>query len=292
MLANKQLNMSDFNPMPKAFPHGVAPRLRRWLISAAVVGAALLPASAQSNSEQSATDGGFVSWLDDAHSNDWYIANFSIQRPSFRTAWRRQSVSRDSKDNAVVLSLVPAVEEAKKDFFGAEVQRKAATGYGRYEVIMTAARGNGIISSFFTYTGPYFGDPHDEIDFEFLGRDTTKVWLNRFVDGKKLPGKWVDLGFDSAEEPHLYAFDWLPDRIVWYVDGRELMRVTSDEKAIPSHPSKIYINIWGGGPAQTNWSGNAPDDSRAQARYYCVSYRPVGADTPTCGDGPGSDADG
>ena len=51
--------------------------------------------------------------------------------------------------------------------FRAALDAKAATGYGRYEVVMTAAKGNGIISSFFTYTGPYFGDPHDEIDFEF-----------------------------------------------------------------------------------------------------------------------------
>src|SRR6056297_2922029 len=95
-------------------------------------------------------------------------------------------------------------ERCEQDFVGAEVQRSRRTHFGHYEVVMRAARGHGVISSFFTYTGPYFGDPHEEIDFEFLGRDPTKVWLNRFYDGEKLPGQWIELGFDASEAPHLY----------------------------------------------------------------------------------------
>ena len=219
-------------------------------------------------------EGAFMSRLDDLDDvSSWFLSDFAVQRQSFRTAWKRRSISF-APDGGVDLALVPAPAEAQKDFFGAEVQRRQRTHFGRYEVVMTAARGEGVISSFFTYTGPHFGDAHDEIDFEFLGRDTTKVWLNRFVDGQKLPGRWLDLGFDAAEGPHLYRFDWFPDRLVWYVDGRELMRVTADEMAIPQIPQRIYFNIWAGGPGQVGWSGNAPDDMRAQARYNCVSYRP------------------
>ena len=213
---------------------------------------------------------------------DWFTSNFSIANPRFRTGWSRSAVQIDG--DALVLFLRPSSEGSEKDFVGGELQRRRPTHFGRYEVEMTAARGEGVISSFFTYTGPHFDDPHDEIDFEFLGRDTTKVWLNRFVGGSKLPGQWIDLGFDAADEPHLYAFEWLPDEIIWYVDGRELLRVDDGEKAIPEHPGKVYINIWAGGERQRQWSGVAPDTQSTSARYYCMSYQPLGSDTEQCSD--------
>jgi beta-glucanase (GH16 family) len=229
-------------------------------------------------------EGPFLSRMDDLNNSDaWYIADFAIKNDNFRTAWKRMSIN-PAPDDGLALWLVPAPVEAEKDFFGAEVQRSRRTHFGRYEVVMQAARGEGVISSFFTYTGAYFGDPHEEIDFEFLGRDTTKVWLNRFVDGKKLPGRWIPLGFDAVDAPHLYTLDWLPDRIVWSVDGRELMSVTEAEAAIPQIPQRIYLNIWGGGPGQRNWSGEAPDDTRANVVYHCLSYRPPGSQAPMCSD--------
>jgi endo-1,3-1,4-beta-glycanase ExoK len=225
----------------------------------------------------------------------WYISNFAIKKPEFRTAWSRHNVR--IVDGALELSLRPARPDnaedlaTGKDFIGAEVQHQPLTRYGRYEVVMTAARGLGVISSMFTYTGPHFGTQHDEIDFEFLGRDTTKVWLNRFVDGQKLPGEWVDLGFDSAEEPHLYAFEWTPESIVWTVDGREMLRAEAPEKTMPVTPGMIYLNIWAGGELQDSWSGNAPDGMEAMARYYCLSFRPMGSEAPQCSDGtPGAPA--
>lgn len=118
------------------------------------------------------------------------------------------------------------------------------------------------------------------------GRDTTKVWLNRFVDGQKLPGRWLDLGFDAADGPHLYRLDWLPDRLIWSIDGKEFMRVTAEEADIPQHAQKIYLNIWASGPGQAAWSGDAPADTQAEAHYYCVSYVPAGAEGPMCSDAP------
>lgn len=214
--------------------------------------------------------------------NPWFSSNFSIQLPSFRTAWRTRAISL--REKSVVLFLRPAPEDEEKDFIGAEVQRRQPTHYGRYEVVMTAARGEGVISSFFTYTGPWFKQPHDEIDIEFLGRDTTKLWAMAFQDGRRLPGEALDLGFDAAEAPHLYAFEWFPDRIVWYADGREIFRMTDEDGPLPSTPGKLMVNIWAGGEGQRNWSGTAPDDMVASARYYCISHQPLEAESPQCSD--------
>ncbi|MEY8800930.1 family 16 glycosylhydrolase [Leisingera sp. XS_AS12] len=231
-------------------------------------------------------ESGFLSKLDDLNGGGWYRSDFTIKKPSFRTRWSRRSVDTGSEDGAVLLWLAPALPEAEKDFVGAELQRQRATRYGRYEVVMTPAQGEGVISSFFTYTGPYFGNRHNEIDFEFLGRDTTKVWVNRFADGKKLPGQWIELGFDAAADPHLYAIEWAEDSLTWFADGKELLRISAQDTAIPSVAQKIYLNIWGGAEGQRNWSGLAPPDMVAAARYYCVSYRPPGDPGRQCSDLP------
>lgn len=248
--------------------------------------AALAVAALPSGTLAEMQDNGFLSRMDDLTGGGWYISDFSIKKPTFRTGWSRNAVETDPEDGAVLLWLAPASPEAGKDFAGAELQRRRMTLYGRYEVIMTPARGEGVISSFFTYTGPYFGRRHNEIDFEFLGRDTTKAWINRFADGKKLPGQWVELGFDAADGPHLYAFEWTADSLAWFADGRELLRVSAPGTAIPNIPQKIYLNIWGGAEGQRNWSGVAPGDMVAAARYYCVSYRPLGAPGRQCSDLP------
>ena len=154
---------------------------------------------------------------------------------------------------------------------------------------MKAGRGAGIVSSFFTYTGPYFDDPHDEIDFEFLGQDTTRVWVNTFVDGKKMPGEWLELGFDAAETPHLYSFDWREDSITWYVDGNVIYAITSETHAIPATPSKLFMNIWAGNPDQVNWLGSVLEGTTAVAEYYCVSYRPFVDQGLNCTDYIASD---
>lgn len=232
-----------------------------------------------------APEGAFLSRFNAAErlGEGWQVSHFTIRSNGFRTAWVRDAVGWS--DDALSLSLVPAPEEAETAFHGAEVQRKRRTHFGRYEVEMQAARGEGIISSFFTYTGPFYGDRQDEIDFEFLGRDTTKVWVTRFAKGEPLPGQWIDLGFDAAEDVHLYAFEWTPDGITWFVDGQEIFRVAAEETAIPDIPGRIMFNIWGGGPAQAEWSGVAPEEAEARALYRCISYRPPGSSAPMCSDG-------
>ena len=232
---------------------------------------------------------GFIETFDDAKWHDrWFVANFD-QQGSFATGWRRKLASvvlpaAPGKGGSFLqLNLVPTGDGIDKPFFGAELQRSPAH-YGSYEVYMKPGKGNGLASTFFTYTGPFFGDPHDEIDFEFLGRDTTKVWLNIFTDGDNLPGQWIDLGFDAATEPHLYRFDWRQDSVTWYVDGRLLLHVTSEMHPIPATQGKLFLNIWAGNDEMVDWLQKPAKDLSSDALYYCVSYRPFHDEGPTCSD--------
>ncbi|MBY8977348.1 family 16 glycosylhydrolase [Rhodobacteraceae bacterium NNCM2] len=254
-------------------------------VRAAAISLSILAGIGASATASSETGNGFIVQFGETGLEGWYQSNFSIKDEGFITGWRRKMIEAPTPGKPfMTLTIAPSTPSQEKPFIGSEVQRAGPYHYGRYEVVMRAAKGSGLVSSFFTYTGPYFGDPHDEIDFEFLGRDTTKVWLNRFVAGEKLPGQWLDLGFDAAEKPHLYAFDWSAEGITWYADGHELLDIDASETAIPTTPQKLFMNIWAGNESQAPWTGETAKDASGAADYYCVSFRPAGDDGPQCSD--------
>ena len=126
---------------------------------------------------------------------------------------------------------------------GAEYRTRSMYHYGMYEVRMKPIKNEGVVSSFFTYTGPSDNNPWDEIDIEFLGKDTTKVQFNYFTNGVGLHEYVYDLGFDASEDFHEYAFEWRKDSITWYVDGVEVYKAVDN---IPQTPSKVMMNVWPG----------------------------------------------
>ena len=107
---------------------------------------------------------------------------------------------------------------------------------------MKAARGSGIISSFFLYTGT----PHDEIDVEFLGKDTSKVQFNYFKNGVGGHEQLVNLGFDAASAFHDYTIEWRENSIKWYVDGVLVHSAVGDASTLPTSPTYVYLNLWNG----------------------------------------------
>lgn len=160
----------------------------------------------------------------------------------FNCTWRKSNVS--FSDGSMKLKIdLDGDGSGKIPYSGAEFRSKGFYGFGLYEVEMKAIKNDGVVSSFFTYTGPSDNNPWDEIDIEFLGKDTTKVQFNYYTDGKGGHEHMHELGFDASEDFHKYAFDWQPDKITWYVDGVE---VYSAEKNLPSTPSKIMMNVWPG----------------------------------------------
>ena len=136
---------------------------------------------------------------------------------------------------------------------------------------MKAIKNDGVVSSFFTYTGPSDNNPWDEIDIEILGKDTTKVQFNYFTDGKGNHEYLYDLGFDASEDFHDYAFEWHKDKIVWFVDGKEAYTAAEN---IPVTPGKIMMNAWCG-TGVDSWL-NAFDDSKMPltAEYEKISFTP------------------
>lgn len=158
----------------------------------------------------------------------------------FNCTWRKSNGS--IFDGSMKLTIDKDLLD-KPPYSGAEFRSRDFYGYGMYEVVMKPIKNDGVVSSFFTYTGPSDNNPWDEIDIEFLGKDTTKVQFNYFTDSRGNHEFLYDLGFDASEEFHTYGFDWQADSITWYVDGEAVYTATEN---IPSTPGKIMMNVWPG----------------------------------------------
>ena len=162
--------------------------------------------------------------------------------------------------------------------------------YGDYEVSMKPSANAGTASTFFICTGPYDlkdgnPNPHDEIDIEFLGKDTTKVQFNFFVDGKGGNEYMYDLGFDASKEFHRYGFRWAEDSITWFVDGKPVYKVTTDKNAteasnirivekLPSTAGRILSNYWCGNERAWGWMGEykgAVNDNGTEYQWIATS---------------------
>ena len=133
---------------------------------------------------------------------------------------------------------------------------------------MQPIRNPGVVSSFFTYTGPSDNNPWDEIDIEFLGKDTTKVQFDYYTNGVGGHEYIYDLGFDASEGYHEYGFDWQPDHITWYVDGIAVYTAT---KNLPVTPGKIMMNAWPG-IGVDDWLAPYDGQTPLVAYYDWISY--------------------
>lgn len=214
----------------------------------------------------------------DAH---FYASTHDNHDTHYGAHWREENVTPTS--SGTLLSVRTAGGQAQP-FTAAEIQTAGQYSYGRYQVIMRPARGTGLVSSFFTYTGSWFGDPHDEVDIEFLGKDTTKVFFNYFRQGRRGAHATIDLPFDAADADRLYAFEWTPDGITWFIEGVPVYASPEGETRLPVAPGKIYMNVWPGAPSIHGWTGQPALRQSAGAHYSCVSFVPLGGTGQSCAD--------
>lgn len=205
---------------------------------------------------------------DHAVGTNWMLAGFSPENIAFGPDGMTLSIRRK--------------ETHGKPHSGAEAQLKGYYGYGNYQAVIRAPRGSGLVGAFFTYTGPPYGDPHDEIDFEFLGKNTRQVQLNYFHKGKSMSGVYIDLPFDAADDFHLYEFSWSADMIIWSVDGREVHRVSGPAANVPSASGIVMSSLWAA-PIK-GWVGPVTYEDGASMTIRCISHRPADSRARQCSD--------
>jgi endo-1,3-1,4-beta-glycanase ExoK len=190
--------------------------------------------------------------------------------------WRAANITQ-GMDGQMAMHLRETGREGRKVGCG-EIQAKDVTHYGRYEARMKTAKGAGLNTAFFTYVGPPHGvAEHDEIDFEFLGKEPRRVEVNYHRAGQNMGPFKIDLGFDASEGFHDYVFEWYPDRIVWFVDGEQVFE-TPEGADIPSNAGRIMFSLWSGGQPANEWLGRFKYKRPVSAEVEWVRFTPFEAE--------------
>ncbi|WP_206098827.1 beta-glucanase [Paenibacillus paeoniae] len=246
-------------------------RMTVWLTAAAMLAVLLLPKPI------SAADVAFLEPLNGTNPSMFYTSDGWANGVDFGVGWK--AVNQEFSNGIMALRLDNAGCPAScsgKSYASAEYATNVKYGYGRVEARMKAAKGTGLVTSLFTYSGQAPGSSNDEIDIEILGKDTTKLETNYFTNGVGNHSTIIDLGFDASLDFHDYAFEWSPTYIKWYVDGTLVHTENGSRGALPTNPGHIMVNLWSGsGPAEI-WTGkfNYPG-APVRAYYDWIKFTPA-----------------
>ncbi|MBW9063787.1 glycoside hydrolase family 16 protein [Rhizobium herbae] len=183
----------------------------------------------------------FVENFDKINRKIWYISDGWDNGAHQNCTWSKKQVA---VQNGVLELTFEQRKAGKRDYACGEIQTLKRFGYGTYEARIKTAEGSGLNSAFFTYIGPTDKKPHDEIDFEVLGKDTGKVQVNQYISAKGGNEKLVDVEGGANAAFNDYAFVWERDRLRYYVNGALVQDVTDPAK-IPVNAQKIFFSLWG-----------------------------------------------
>eukprot|EP00928_Gymnodinium_smaydae_P007886 TRINITY_DN12820_c0_g2_i2.p1 TRINITY_DN12820_c0_g2~~TRINITY_DN12820_c0_g2_i2.p1 ORF type:complete len:186 (-),score=35.36 TRINITY_DN12820_c0_g2_i2:142-699(-) len=99
------------------------------------------------------------------------------------------------------------------------------------------------------------GDAPNTVTANVLKADGTSSWTPGIQDSKRMFPK----NFNARELFHTYAFEWLPDKITWFIDGKIVRVHRGGRVPVPSLSTKIMMNLWvfnGGGFGGRNVGNN------------------------------------
>lgn len=150
--------------------------------------------------------------------------------------------------------------------------------YGRFEARLKLPFGQGIWPAFWMLGADItsVGWPNSgEIDImEFIGREPSNVYGTLhgpgYSGGSSIGGSLSLVESAFSDEFHTFAVEWLPDRISWYVDGKQYLTKTAEDlpgEWVFDHDFFILLNLAVGG----NWPGY-PDETTTFPQQYLVDY--------------------
>ena len=138
-----------------------------------------------------------------------------------------------------------------KPYKGAEIYSNQSYHYGRYEMRMRAAKGSGVLSTFFTYKNgsEQNGVFWEEIDIEIFGKNNATQWQSNVIIGTNRPTTKTE-GVHTApaslgDAYHTYVLEWTPNYIAWFVDGAEIRRINCGQFVTSlNSPQSLRFNLW------------------------------------------------
>lgn len=190
--------------------------------------------------------------------------DFSSKLKYFKELSTKSGISY-SKDDGLTMTLSKQLDNPaiKSDFY---------IMFGRVECQLKAAKGTGIVSSFYLQS-----DDLDEIDLEWLGGDDTQFQSNFFSKGNTETydrGEYHDVKSAPQDDYHNYTLTWTEKETVWYFDGSPVRTLKNDTSSgYPQTPMYIKAGIWAGGdssnePGTIEWAGGRTDYSKAPFKMH------------------------
>lgn len=173
--------------------------------------------------------------------DDTFASNLSLFQPS----------NVDFQNDGNMVLVLKKQKTKVRNYTSAAIATKLKMRYGIFRVELKPSNVSGVITGIFLHRN----SPHQEIDIEFLGKDTTGMLINVFynpgIDGTKLEygyrgtPVWINLGFDASERFHKYEIKWDMNYISWVVDDIEVYRRNMWQPTpIPTLKMDFNINIW------------------------------------------------
>jgi endo-1,3-1,4-beta-glycanase ExoK len=242
--------------------------ISKMLLALSALSAAI-PASAFAQDAIAKTS--FVENFDTINRKIWYISDGWDNGAHQNCTWSKDQVA---VGNGVLELTFEQRKAGKRDYACGEIQTRKRFGYGTYEARIKTADGSGLNSAFFTYIGPTDKQPHDEIDFEVLGKDSGKVQVNQYISAKGGNEKLVDVEGGANAGFNDYAFVWEKDRLRYYLNGTLIQDVTDPSK-IPSNDQKIFFSLWGT-DTLSSWMGKFDYQGPAKMQIDRVAFTAPG----------------
>ena len=190
-----------------------------------------------------------VSWSGESslHSNNWRLRNDTF--PSNLSIFKPSNIKISASN--ITSMILREQSTPVRDFTSAAIVTHQKFLYGKFSAEIKPTSVPGLITGMFLHRN----GPHQEIDIEFLGKDTTKMLVNVFynpgVEGAKLEYGYrgtptlINLGFDASKEFHLYEIEWSKHIIRWYIDKNVVYeRILWNPTPIPNLPMEFNINLW------------------------------------------------
>ena len=192
----------------------------------------------------------------------WSRADGWTNGSPFDNAWLADHVTVANGSLDLRLDDVAALGQP---YSSGELRTNGYYGYGCYEASFKPVMVPGVVTSLFTFAGPYDNGgngKHNEIDVEFLGDKPRIVQFNFWTNDDAYTSRnetLLDLGFDPTATFHRYGFKWTASQIEWYVDGK-LVYTAFHSTSNPTPKAteslqKIMVNAWPVDETAVLWAG-------------------------------------
>lgn len=159
---------------------------------------------------------------------------------------------------------------------GTRISSRSNLLYGTVESRFKIPSGSNIVSSFIL-----MADNGDEIDFEFVGKDSDLIQTNYFYQGKKVfdvNAKMYKVK-DLSLSYNTFTINWTKDFYEWKFNGVTLRKLLKNEtKEYPETISKVQFGIWNA--TKSNWAGDNVNWSLSPFNYY-IDYISINCKTVT-----------